>query len=83
MKIIKRQMQPEQTTILTAEHNQNEYLPNCQASFNSDGGITLRNYDRDNKNKDEIIILSTEETNAIFRLFSKMNVKAKAYDLPF
>ena len=83
MKIIKRQMQPEQTTILTADHNQSEYLPNCQASFNSDGNITLRNYDRANKNSDEIIILSTEETDAIYRLFSKMSLKAKAYDLPF
>ena len=76
-------MQPEQTTILTAEHNQNEYLPNCQASFNSDGNITLRNYDRGNKNSDEIIILSTEETDALFRLFSQIGVKSRAYTLPF
>ena len=82
MKIIKRNMIPEQVAI-SAEHNINEYLPHCQASFNSDGNITLRNYDRSNKNKDEIIILSEAETKALFELFSRMGQKYKAYDLPF
>jgi len=67
----------------SAEHNINEYLPYCQASFNSDGVITLRNYDRSNKDKDEIIILSNTETEAIFALFSRIGQKNKNYDLPF
>lgn len=43
-----------------------------QASFNSDGNITLRNYDRYNKDKDEIIVFSERETEAIIRLFIKL-----------
>ena len=82
MKVIKRQMIPEQLRI-TAEHNIDEYLPHCQASFNSEGNITLRNYDRSNKDKDEIIILSNSETEALFSLFSKIGRKFKNIDLPF
>lgn len=82
MKAIKRNMIPEQKTE-TANNNINEYLPYCQASFNSDGCITLRNYDKSNKNKDEIIILSESETRALFELFSKMGNKCNAYKLPF
>ena len=82
MKILKRNCTIEERTE-KAEHNLNEYLPNCQASFNSDGNITLRSYDRSNKNKDEIIILSTVETDALFRLFSQIGVKNRAYTLPF
>ena len=37
--------------ITTAEHNRDEYLPRSQASFNSDGVITIRNYDNSNKSK--------------------------------
>lgn len=47
----------------------------CQASFNSDGNITLRNYNYGEKNKDEIIILSDSETQAIFNLFMKLKQK--------
>lgn len=50
-----------------------------QASFNSDGVLTLRNYD--DKDKDEIIIFSHVETNAILELFRMM--KNKNCDLPF
>ena len=82
MKVIKRQMITEGTTS-TAEHNINEYLPYCQASFNSDGNITLRNYDRSNRNRDEIIILSNSETEALFLLFSRMGQKNRNYTLPF
>ena len=82
MQIIKRIIDVAKT-IETAEHNIDEYLPHCQASFNSDGNITLRNYDRSNKNKDEIIILSNTETEALFCLFSKIGQKNKNYDLPF
>ena len=69
--------------IKTAENNIDKYLPYCQASFNSDGNITLRNYDRSNKNNDEIIILSNTETEALFALFSRIGQKNKNYDLPF
>lgn len=82
MIIIKRNMMTEETA-KTADHNIDEYLPHCQASFNSNGNITLRNYDRSNKNKDEIIILSESETRALFELFSKMGNKCNAYNLPF
>ena len=82
MQIIKRRMDITKAAE-TAEHNVDEYLPHCQASFNSDGNITLRNYDRSNKNKDEIIILSNTETEALFCLFSKIGQKSKNYDLPF
>lgn len=67
----------------TANNNIDEYLPHCQASFNSDGNITLRNYDNSNKNNDEIIILSNSETKALFTLFSKLGEKNKNYDLTF
>ena len=82
MKIIKRKMVVEEQ-ITTAEHNIDEYFPHCQASFNSDGNITLRNYDRSNKNSDEIIILSNSETEALFRLFSEMGQKNRNHTLPF
>lgn len=67
----------------TASNNIDVYLPHCQASFNSDGNITLRNYDNSNKNNDEIIILSNSETEALFALFSRIGQKNKNYDSPF
>lgn len=82
MKVIKRNMNVEEI-VKTADNNIDQYLPHCQASFNSDGNITLRNYDHGNKNKDEIIILSNSETNALFALFSKIGQKNKNFDLPF
>lgn len=66
-----------------ANDNIDAYLPYCQASFNSDGHITMRNYDKSNKNNDEIIILSNSETEALFALFSRIGQKEKKYDLPF
>ena len=83
MKIIKRQMEIPAEQLIIGDDNRDVYLPYCQASFNSDGNITLRNYDRSNKNKDEIIILSNSETKALFELFSKMGQVNKNYDLPF
>ena len=47
---------------------------NSQASINSDGVLTIRNYDSADKNNDEIIIFSNEETQAIIRLFSKLQI---------
>lgn len=82
MIVIKRNMNTEET-IKTANHNFDAYLPYCQASFNSDGNITLRNYDRSDKNKDEIIILSESETKALFALFSNIGQMNKKYDSPF
>lgn len=82
MIVINRKMNAEER-LTTANDNINQYLPYCQASFNSDGNITLRNYDRSDKNKDEIIILSNSETNALFALFSKMNEKKQNFDLPY
>lgn len=73
---IKRSM----TTDVAVEDNG---FQQCQASFNSDGNITLRNYNCFNKNNDEIIILSKAETEALFKLFSKIGQKSKNYDLPF
>lgn len=52
----------------------------AQASFNSDGVLTLRKYSKDAKN-DEIIIFSRSETDAILRLFEMM--KDNARELPF
>lgn len=77
MKIIKRKMTAEQT-------KSNEYLSCCQASLNSDGRITLRNFRFDDADNDEIIILSDSETTAIFKLFSKIGSNIKSFqDLPF
>lgn len=81
--IVKKRNMNIEETVKTANDNIDQYFPHCQASFNSDGNITLRNYDRSNKNKDEIIVLSDSETNALFALFSKIGQKNKNYDLPF
>lgn len=64
MILIDRKME---STTTTSEKSQ--YALYSQASFNSDGHITIRNYNIDDKDNDEIIILSTEETQAIFKLF--------------
>lgn len=73
MKIIKREMKS------TQKDTEMTYC-RCQASFNSDGNITLRNYDVCDKDKDEILVLSDEETQAIFDLIKKL----KKHDmLPF
>lgn len=53
----------------------------CQASFNSDGNITLRTYK--DKEIDEIIIFSEEETNAIFNLMYNIHENTHRNDLPF
>ena len=83
MKIIKRQMTTPAEQMVIGNDNIDTYLPCCQASFNSDGNVTLRNYNRSNKNRDEIIILSQSETKALFDLFSKMGQMCNNYNLPF
>lgn len=59
----------------------------CQASFNNDGNIVLRNYNsacKEEKNRsDEIIILSRQETEAIFGLVRTMAQVCGIKDLPF
>lgn len=55
----------------------------CQASINSDGNITLRNYDVENKSMDEIIVMSKKETEAIFKLMHVIKEKIDENDLPF
>lgn len=82
MILIKRNMSAKEV-VKSANNNIDEYLPLCQASFNSDGKITLRNYDNSNKDKDEIIVLSNSETDAIFALFSKLGERNKNWGLPF
>jgi hypothetical protein len=78
MKLIDREMTVKET--ITDKSNHSLY---CQASFNSDGNITLRNYDIKNKNSDEIIVLSAEETRAVIQLFSRIGTMIKHTDLPF
>lgn len=78
MKIINREMK---SKVITTDKSQNSLY--CQASFNSDGAITLRNYDIEDKDSDEIIILLSEETYAIIQLFSKLGTMIKNNNLPF
>ncbi len=84
MKIIKRKMQSD---ILKDGNND---FPYTQASFNSDGNITLRHYgaylgaDTNGNDgiNDEIIVLSKSETQAIFELMCKIKNSCNV-DLPF
>lgn len=64
MKIIDREMK-----VVESCTDKSNYSLECQASFNSDGVLTLRNYNIEDKNSDEIIIFSREETNAVVELF--------------
>ena len=75
MKIINREMKV--TEAITDNSNNYSY---CQASLNSDGNITLRNYYIRDKASDEIIILSAKETKAIFNLMRVINGETS---LPF
>lgn len=77
MKIIDREM-----TVKTTTTDKSQNSRYCKASFNSDGVITLRNYNINDKNSDEIIVLSAEETQAIIELFTQIsNMKNRL--LPF
>ena len=62
---IRRKMTSEQI-----EESRMYYYQKCQASLNSDGNITLRNYDCTEKDSDEIFILTKEETRALYQLFA-------------
>lgn len=62
------------------------YFDICQASFNTNGNIVLRNYSSADKAKnksDEIIIMSKKETEAIFDLVRTMAQVCGIKDLPF
>ena len=63
--------------------NKSSYSSLCQASINSNGCITLRNYNPDGKDNDEIIILSQKETLAIVKLFKEIKRLENYQDLPF
>lgn len=77
MKIIDREMKVDES--ITDKSNNSL---SCQASFNSDGVLTLRNYNRWDKNSDEIIIFSREETLAIVELFKAIKALGVP-DIPF
>lgn len=79
MTIIDREIKSEAFSTKKSQHSLD-----CQASFNSDGAITLRNYTMGSvENSDEIIILSAEETKAILRLFSQIGTMIGNNTLPF
>jgi hypothetical protein len=75
MQIIKRKIESEITEVKTKLH--------CQASFNSDGVITLRHYTPYEKGTDDIIVFSDGETKAIIRLFEKISDRISGNGLPF
>lgn len=78
MIIINRKMQ-------AIEQNTGEnYDQRSQASINSDGRITIRNYSASDRDHDEIMILSDSETRAIFDLMRVMKgIGIKNEDIPF
>lgn len=75
MKIISRKM-------TSCPMNTEDYFE-CQASINSDGRITLRKYNKEQKDKDAILVLTQAETNALIALFKGIKDKFKIDDLPF
>lgn len=77
MKLIDREMK-----VVESITNKSNHSMCCQASFNSDGVLTIRNYNIQNKDSDEIIILSREETEAIVNLFKAMKGLGNL-DVPF
>lgn len=77
MKIIDREMK-----VVESATNKSNYSLKCQASFNSDGVLTLRNYNIEDKNSDKIIIFSRDETLAIVKLFREFKL-LNVPDVPF
>lgn len=77
MIIIDREMKAVESITAKSNHSRK-----CQASFNSDGVLTLRNYNVEDKNSDEIIIFSREETLAVVKLFSEFK-RLNVPDIPF
>ena len=76
MEIIKREIKSDISEVKTKLH--------CQASFNSDGVITLRHYSPYEKGTDDIIVFSDGETKAIIKLFTEINDRiSNKNNLPF
>ena len=76
MEIINRKMEAEKNAV-------GENYMDYQASFNSDGVLTLRNRSHNRLDEDVIIVLSRKETDAIFELFRQIKTKFNLPDLPF
>lgn len=59
--------------------------PLTQASFNSNGCLTVRKYGYENKDKDEIIIFNQAETHEIISLFRQVKdlLRMTSDDIPF
>ena len=55
----------------------------CQASFNSDGVLTLRQRSESNQNEDIITVFSRGETKALIDLFLKLKENFNLPDIPF
>ena len=55
----------------------------CQASFNSDGVLTLRQNSECNQNEDIITVFSRSETKALIDLFFKLKENFNLPDIPF
>ena len=62
------------------EKTTNKKYNNSQASINSSGCITIRNYN--GATEDEMIILSSSETKAILKLMHELKI-VKPDELPF
>ncbi len=76
MQIIKRKMEVEKEKI------ESDYT-SCQASFNSDGVLTLRQKSECNQNEDIITVFSRSETKALIDLFFKLKENFNLPDIPF
>lgn len=74
---IKREMQKTETIETTCHET--------QVSFNSDGCLTVRKYNPFDKDKDEIIIFTQNETSEIVKLFRQFNslCNSRTDDFPF
>ncbi|PWM64327.1 MAG: hypothetical protein DBX61_11960 [Clostridiales bacterium] len=75
MQIIKRKM--------SATKDTTEECGRVQASFNSDGRITLRMTNGTGEDDDMIVVFSQEETIAIVTLFKEIKCTLRVQDLPF
>ena len=76
MVVLKREMNSTESY-----KSQQCYNYECQASINSNGMITLRIYDTENREKDEIVVLSKKETDAIFDLMNEIHERTDKNDM--
>ena len=78
MQIIRREFDRTENESFSGDH--------AQASYNSDGRMTLRVYDRGDKKMDKIIVFDNVETEAIIKLIWLMrnfDLEKSSNDLPF